>query len=204
MKGSATGGGTGNAAETDARLARAFAAGDRSSFDRLVERHQDRIYNLCLWMLGDPAEAEDAAQETFIKAYRSLGAFRFKSAFSTWLYRIAVNTCKNRRSSLYFRFRRTVRRIGGAAAGNAEEPPWEAADPAPSPDEELLRKESAALVLKAMGTLPPARRTAVVLRDVEELSYEEIAAVTETAVGTVKSRIARGRQELQQKLKGLI
>jgi RNA polymerase sigma-70 factor (ECF subfamily) len=192
-----------SAAGKDARLARKFLSGDRTAFDRLVTRHQDRVYNLCLWMLGDPYEADEAAQDTFVKVYRALHSFRFESAFSTWLYRIAVNTCKNRRNSLYFRFKQAARRIGVNEAPDRRGTVLDIPDPGPRQDDALQGKQTAAAIRQAISSLPAERRTAIVLRDVEGMSYEEIAAVTGAAVGTVKSRLARGRQQLQQKLKGL-
>ena len=193
-----------SAAAEDARLARAFLAGDSRAFEQLVSMHQDRIFNLCLWMLGDRQEADDAAQETFIKVYRSLAAFQFKSAFSTWLYRIAVNTCKTRFGSLGFRFSKKATRLGHSLSGEDRGTPLEITDPAPSQVEALENKQLAATIMQAIATLPKARRTVVVLRDVEGLSYEEIAAVTGYRMGTVKSRLTRGRRQLQDKLKGLL
>ena len=91
---------SGGLSKEDAALIRAFQAGNRSAFDQLVVKYKDRLFNLCFWVLGDYHDANDSAQETFIKVFRSLKGFRFESAFSTWLYRIAINTCKNKLKSL--------------------------------------------------------------------------------------------------------
>jgi len=195
---------TRSGAEEDARLVGAFVSGDSQAFEQLILRYQDRIFNLCLWMLGDRLDADDAAQETFIKVYRSLKSFRFQSAFSTWLYRIAINTCRSRFGSQDFRFSRKARRLRKLPGSAADDAPLEITDPRPTQEDALGQKQSAAAVMTAIAALPKARRTMVVLRDVEGMSYEEIAAVTGVRVGTVKSRLARGRRQLQKKLKGII
>ena len=186
----------------DEDLVRAFSNGDRTAFDRLVLLHQDRVYNLCFRFFGDHSEANDMAQEIFLKVYRSVDRFEFRSAFSTWLYKIAVNTCNNRLKSVDYRFRKLVK-------------PWisEKGEPdvlelaqtrAASPLEELEQKERDALVRKAVEGLNNGKKTVLILRDFEGLSYEEIAVVTGFAIGTVKSKLARARQELCSELAGKI
>ncbi len=112
----------------DAALVHAFNAGQKDAFDLLVLRYKDRIFNLCIMYLGDYQEANDIAQEIFIKVFRSLGGFKFKAAFSTWLYRIAVNTCKNRIKSLEFRFKKRMRRLNHPKNSQANNSPAEIAD----------------------------------------------------------------------------
>jgi RNA polymerase sigma-70 factor (ECF subfamily) len=176
----------------DKALVERFLAGDRAAFDALVLRHQEKVMNLCFRMVGDCDDAKDCAQDTFVKVYRSLGGFRFESAFSTWLYRIAVNTCKNRLASSRERGRRT------AAQPEFADPP----SPLLTPEEEMEKREREKEVQKAIGALREDFRTLVVLRDVEGLSYEEVARVTGLALGTVKSKLARARERLRMALKG--
>ena len=183
----------------------AFLAGDRSAFDKLVLRHQDRVFNVCYRLLGDYEEASDCAQETFVKVYRALKDFRFGSSFSTWLYAIAVNTCKNKLNSAEYRRRKRMvplddppgNSTGGATVRELE-------DPAPSPLAQLTEKERERLVQEAIDELPHDARMVVVLRDVEGLSYEEIVQATGYNMGTLKSKLARARQQLKEKLKGVV
>jgi RNA polymerase sigma-70 factor (ECF subfamily) len=188
----------------DDALVRAAAGGDRPAFDDLVRRHQDRVFNLCLWFLSDYHEADDMAQEVFIKAYRSLKSFRFEAKFSTWLYRIAVNTCKNRVNSLEYRIKKWTDRLdtGDMNPGNPEDE--DHGSLTFSPQEHLERKEQIQQIQKAVNGLSGDKKTVVVLRDIEVMAYDEIARITGLAVGTVKSKLARARAELQQRLKHLL
>jgi RNA polymerase sigma-70 factor (ECF subfamily) len=190
--------------EQEAIWIRAFLAGDRQQFDFIVRRYQDRVFNLCRRMLGDSEEANDCAQETFVKAFRSLARFRFASQFSTWLYAIAVNTCKNRLASTHYRFwTRFLQILPVAGAGEpTKHRDWP--DPAPSPLSQLARAETERQVQAAIRTLPGSARALIILRDVEGLSYEEIARITGHRLGTVKSKLARARQALRERLKGVI
>jgi RNA polymerase sigma-70 factor (ECF subfamily) len=183
----------------------AFLAGDRSAFDKLVLGHQDRVFNVCYRLLGDYEEAGDCAQETFVKVYRALKDFRFGSSFSTWLYAIAVNTCKNKLHSAEFRRRKRMVPIDDPPEGSAGGATVrEIEDPAPSPLAQLAEKERDRLVQAAIDELPPDARTVVVLRDVEGFSYEEIVQATGYNMGTLKSKLARARQQLKEKLKGVV
>ncbi len=188
----------------DAALVRAFNAGQKDAFDLLVLRHKDRIFNLCLWYLGDYQEANDIAQEIFIKVFRSLGGFKFKAAFSTWLYRIAVNTCKNRIKSLEFRFKKRMRRLNHPKNSQLNNPSAEITDESESPLTRLEKKERAILVRKAINALPDEKKTMIILRDIEDFSYAEITVITGLKPGTVKSRLARARLMLKEKLKGVL
>jgi RNA polymerase sigma-70 factor (ECF subfamily) len=187
----------------DHELARAFQAGDPKAFDELVRRHQERVFNLCYRMVGMYEDADDCAQETFVRVYRSLKEFGFRSAFSTWLYRIAVNTCKNHLASRGYRRNREMVRINGNTAGESTAPA-EIGDCTYAPNGALERKETEELVQRTIDSLPDDQRTVVVLRDVEDLSYEEIARITGLNLGTVKSKIARGRRHLREKLERLL
>jgi RNA polymerase sigma-70 factor, ECF subfamily len=175
---------------------REFQAGREQGFNRLVLKHQDRVYGLCLRLLaGQAAEAEDAAQEAFVRAYRGLGEFRGEARFSSWMYRIAVNVCKNKLAS---RAWRDARRGVGLEAADA------AGAASPSPAHELDAKARRARIEEAIARLPEEQRTLVVLRDVEGRSYEEIAEATGLNPGTVKSRLNRGRGQLRAWLKDFL
>ncbi len=189
----------------DALLIKAFQKGDKKAFDELVIRHKDRIFNLCYRFLGDYEEANDSAQEAFVKAYGSLKTFRLESAFSTWLYRIAVNTCKNKLgSSAYKAKRKTVSLDNPGSPSDVPSPMMEIQNGAPSPLARMEEKEKMTLVQRALDTLPTEFKMVVTLRDVEGLSYEEIAEVTGLNLGTVKSRIARARTDLRNRLRGIL
>jgi RNA polymerase sigma-70 factor (ECF subfamily) len=187
----------------DHELVRAFQGGNPMAFDELVRRHQDRVFNLCYRMVGTYEDADDCAQETFVRVYRSLNRFGFRSAFSTWLYRIAVNTCKNRLASKSYRRNRETVSINGKD-GSERTAAMEIGDCTYAPNGALERKEIAELLQRAIDTLPRDQRTVVVLRDVEDLSYEEIARITGLHLGTVKSKIARGRSRLRDILGRLL
>jgi len=188
----------------DALLVKAFQKGDKRAFDELVVRHQDRIFNLCYRFLGDYEETNDSAQEAFVKAYDSLSTFRLESTFSTWLYRIAVNTCKNKLGSSACKAKRKTVSLDNP--GNPSDDPlhMEIPNGAPSPLARMEEKEKMALVQRALDALPTEFKMVVTLRDVEGLSYEDIAEITGLNLGTVKSRIARARTDLRNKLRGVL
>jgi len=184
----------------DAALVRAFQAGNKASFDELVLRYKDRLFNLCFRFLGDHQEANDSAQEVFVKIYRSLKRFRLESAFSTWLYRIAVNTCKNKLKSSEYRRKKKMVHLDNPGTVEGKTHVLEMRDDTQSPLLELERKERLNLIRRAIDSLPPAQKMVVVLRDLEELSYENIANITGYSLGTVKSRLSRARLDLRKKL----
>jgi len=185
--------------QLDAALVRSFQAGNKAAFDTLVLKHKDRIFNLCFRFLGDYQEANDSAQEVFVKAYRSLKAFRFESAFGTWLYRIAVNTCKNKVKSLDYRYAKKMVHLDNPGAAQAAHSP-QIRDETPSPLAELERKERMELIQRAIESLPPEQKMVVILRDIQGLPYDDIADITGYGLGTVKSRLSRARLELRRKL----
>ena len=192
------------APDEDAATVRTFQAGAKGAFDELVLKHKDKVFNLCYWFLGDYEEANDSAQETFVKVYRSLDKFRFESTFFTWLYRIAVNTCKNRLKSSEYRQKKEMVWLdnpGKSQSGNAFR---DIQDESPSPIVELERKERLMSIKKAINSLPAEQKIVVALRDIEGLSYEEVASITGFNIGTVKSRLARARLDLREKLRGVI
>jgi RNA polymerase sigma-70 factor (ECF subfamily) len=174
--------------------------GDRSAFDFLVIKYQHKIIQLVNRYVKDPSEAQDVAQETFIKAYRALGNFRGDSAFYTWLYRIAINTAKNylvsrsRRSSDY-----QVDIQDAEALENA--PQLQGME---TPERLLLNQEIIDTIKIAIDKLPEEMRTAIMLREFEGMSYEEIAEAMDCPVGTVRSRIFRAREAIDNKLNPLL
>jgi len=188
----------------DAPLIKAFQKGDNGVFDQLVIRHKDRVFNLCYRFLGDYEEANDSAQEAFVKAYSSLRTFRLESSFSTWIYRIAVNACKNKLGSSAYKAKRKTVSLDNPSNPSDEPLPLEIQNGAPSPLARMEEKEKIALVQRALDALPTEFKMVVALRDLEGLSYEDIAEITGLNQGTVKSRIARARTDLRNRLRGVL
>jgi len=164
-------------------------AGDAPAFEELVMTYQHRVFGVALRMLGNRAEAEDVAQEAFVRAHRALGGFRGDAKLSTWLYAITSRLCLNRLAS-------GERRM----ARQGEHALLRLSDAGPRPDAALERRELETALGRAIAELPEDRRIVVVLRDIEGLSYEEIAQVLELELGTVRSRLHRARSELKEKL----
>ena len=192
------------APDEDAATVRTFQAGVQGVFDELVLKHKDKVFNLCYWFLGDYEEANDIAQETFVKAYRSLDKFRFESTFFTWLYRIAVNTCKNRLKSSEYRQKKEMVWLDNPGRSKNGNTIRDIQDESKSPIVELERKERLMSIKKAINSLPTDQKIVVALRDIDGLSYEEVASITGFNLGTVKSRLARARLDLREKLRGVI
>lgn len=190
--------------DDDKGLIRAIQFGDRNAFDELVLRHKDRLFNLIYRFLGDYQEANDCAQETLIKVFKSIKNFRFESTFSTWLFRIAVNTCKNRLKSSAYRWGKKTVSLETPDGSSHDNPVVEIVNGSPSPVVQLEKKEKMMRIQEALSSLPEEQNRVVVLRDIEGLSYQEIADITGLNPGTVKSRLARGRLALRSELKGKI
>ncbi|HLS82811.1 MAG TPA: RNA polymerase sigma factor RpoE [Steroidobacter sp.] len=186
--------------ETDQQLVERVQAGDKAAFNLLVLKYQHRVLKLVSRFVSDQVEAEDVAQEAFIKAYRALGSFRGDSAFYTWLYRIAINTAKN---ALVSNRRRPVDFDLDLQDPDQYERHARLKD-ADTPEGVLLTEEIRQVVERAMEQLPEDLRTAIVLRELEGLSYEEIAEAMDCPVGTVRSRIFRAREAIDKKLKPLL
>jgi RNA polymerase sigma-70 factor, ECF subfamily len=186
--------------QSDLELVRRAQQNERGAFDLLVLKYQHKVIKLVARLLRDPTEAEDVAQEAFVKAYRALGSFRGDSAFYTWLYRIAVNTARN---SLASRQRRPLDYEAGLSESeqNNVEARLKHDD---TPEATALSEEIRVTVNQAIEQLPEDLRTAIVLREVEGLSYEEIAAAMDCPVGTVRSRIFRAREAIDRALKPLL
>jgi RNA polymerase sigma-70 factor (ECF subfamily) len=177
-------------------------AGDAEAFGTLVDRYSADIFALLYRLTDSPDEATDLTQDTFLKALRSIGKFRGDSGLKTWLFRIAINESRNR-FRWWKRRRRDVTFSLDATVGESETPLSALMpDEGPTPEEVTLRREREYAITVALGELKPVFREAVVLYDVEGLSYEETAGVIGVGLGTVKSRISRGREELRKRLSG--
>ena len=187
--------------EVDQLLVERAQRGDKRAFELLVTKYQRKLGRLLSRMVRDPAEVEDVTQEAFIKAYRALPAFRGDSAFYTWLYRIAINTAKNYLVAMGRRAPTTTE-FDHEDAENFEEA--EALRDASTPEGELHGKQIAATVNRAMEALPEDLRTAITLREIEGLSYEEIANLMNCPIGTVRSRIFRAREAIAAELRPLL
>jgi len=177
-------------ANSDADCVRKLQRGETDAFETLIRRHQKTIFNLVYRMLGDYDEAAEISQEVFLSAYRAIGNFRGEANFSTWLYRIALNHATTRRKSLNTRQQRNV------PIENTEP----ASDPHPGPAESLEKKEVRQRVQQALNRLEPEDAAVILLRDLQDVPYEEVARVLEIPIGTVKSRLHRARQALKSEL----
>jgi RNA polymerase sigma-70 factor (ECF subfamily) len=186
--------------DNDQQLVERVQKGDKTAFDLLVRKYQHRVLKLVSRFVHDAAEAEDVAQEAFLKAYRALPAFRGDSAFYTWLYRIAINTAKN---TLVSNRRRPVDFDLDLQDPEQHDRQARLKD-ADTPEGVLLTDEIRGVVEHALEQLPEDLRTAIVLRELEGLSYEEIAEAMDCPVGTVRSRIFRAREAIDKKLKPLL
>jgi RNA polymerase sigma-70 factor, ECF subfamily len=183
----------------EARLVARLVARDEAAFNALVRLYERRVFALIVRMVGNRAEAEDLAQEVFVQVFKAIGSFRGESKLSTWIYRIAVNLSKNR--SKYLRVRHSdqqeqLEAVEDRAHGAEDRPPHGAS--IERPDELAAGKQLERIVHQAILELEPSFRECLVLRDIEDLSYEEIGAITGVAEGTVKSRIHRARAQLKE------
>ena len=184
---------------SDLALVERVQKGDRSAFDVLVLRYQHKVLKLIMRYVRDATEAEDVAQEAFVKAYRALPGFRGDSAFYTWLYRIAINTAKN---SLVARKRRPV--DYGLDLQDSEQYDMQSRfQDTDTPEALILSDEIRQAVNAAIDALPEELRVAIVMREIDGMSYEEIAAAMDCPVGTVRSRIFRAREAIDQRLRPL-
>lgn len=187
--------------EADQLLVERAQGGDQRAFDILVGKYQRKLSRLLSRLVRDPAEVEDVTQEAFIKAYRALPAFRGDSAFYTWLYRIGINTAKN------YLVSQGRRAPTSTSFDNEEAETFEDGEQlrdVNTPESVLLSKQIGETVNSAMEALPEDLRTAIVLREIEGLSYEEIAGVMNCPIGTVRSRIFRAREAVAGKLRPVL
>jgi RNA polymerase sigma-70 factor (ECF subfamily) len=173
--------------EEDREALEACRRGDREAFDRLVERYQRDVYRLCYRYLNNHEDASDTAQEVFLRAYRAIGSFRGDSAFSTWLYRIAVNTCLNFRA---------------ARRPPAQELPDALVDPRPGAHSKVESDERSRRVREAVSRLPDKQRATVILKIYHDLTHEEVAGILGATVGTVKANLFHALGNLRKALGG--
>ena len=184
--------------EEDLVLVAGLRASNESAYEILIQRFEQPVYNLVSRLVDNPADAADVTQEVFLKVFRKVDGFRAESSLKTWIYRIAVNEARNQRR--WFMRHRAKETGLEPAHPDAQGPEDWLADPGRSPFETALDAETCALIETALQQVSPNYRAALVLREVEDLSYEEIAEVLEVSLGTVKSRILRGRESLRKHL----
>ena len=184
----------------DQRLIESLRAGEEYAYEELLARFQQPVYALCLRLLNDEGEASDVVQEVFLKVFRNIGNFRGQSSLKTWIYRITVNEAHNARRWFFRHRRREVE----WDTDPAETRSWQETIPdgSRSPYDMALDHEQAGIIQAALDRINPAFRAAVVLRDITDLNYDEIAEILGVSLGTVKSRILRGREALRAELKG--
>jgi RNA polymerase sigma-70 factor (ECF subfamily) len=187
--------------EIDRQLVERVQSGDKQAFGLLVSKYQRKLYRLLARLVRDPGEVEDLAQETFIKAYRALGSFRGESAFYTWLYRIGINTAKN---YLAAQGRRVPASTGLDSSEMESFEGGERLHDLDTPERQLMTREIAQTVDEAMAALPAELREAIALRELEGLSYEDIANAMGCPIGTVRSRIFRAREAIAARLRPLL
>lgn len=178
----------------DAELVRRFKEGDRSAFQEIVRRYQDRVFTLCLRWMGDRQVAEEVAQDVFLALFRSLPGFRGDAMLSTWVYRVVINHCKNRR--LYRKRRHLDQHEALEGEREDDAPARQIADEGPGTDAPLNAAQAGQLLQEGLDRLDEEQRQIIVLRDIQDLSYEEIADLLGLPRGTVKSRLHRARAEL--------
>ena len=185
--------------EEDTALLSGLRAGSEAAYEALISRFEQPVYNLVSRLLDDPSDAADVVQEVFLKVFRYVGSFRADSSLKTWVYRIAVNEARNHRR-WFSRHRRQEVNLESEEPGEGYQS-W-LPDPGPSPFELTLDHETQALIEEALAKVNPKFRAALVLREIECMSYEEIGEILEISLGTVKSRILRGRDALKRLLAG--
>jgi RNA polymerase sigma-70 factor (ECF subfamily) len=182
--------------EDESALVGELCAGVNSAYETLIDRFETPVFNIVSRLMDDPSDAADVAQEVFLKVFRNIGSFRQDSSLKTWIYRIAVNEARNHRRW----FSRHRRQEVGLDSDPGEILQDWLTDPGPSPFETALDRETQHLIEAALTEVNPRFRAALVLREIEGLSYEEIAEILEISLGTVKSRILRGRDALKKQL----
>ncbi|MBV8865909.1 MAG: sigma-70 family RNA polymerase sigma factor [Acidobacteriaceae bacterium] len=185
--------------EEDARILRGLRAGIEEAYEELIEKYEQQLYGMIYRLLGNEMDAADVVQEVFLKVFRTINTFREQSSLRTWIYRIAVNETHNHRR-WFARHCRCEVPIEDEEHGDRHSPLDYATDPGRSPFEQAVESESRTLIERALTRVSPVFRTAVVLRDIQNLSYEEIAEVLQVSLGTVKSRILRGREALRREI----
>jgi RNA polymerase sigma-70 factor (ECF subfamily) len=193
--------------EEDSALLRGLRTGEEGAYETLIHRFEQPIYNIVSRLLDDPADAADVVQEVFLKVFRNVASFRGEASIKTWIYRIAVNEARNQRR-WFSRHRRQEVNLEAEEPSDTYQNGYQRGyqnwipDPGRSPFEVTLDHETQALIEAALAEVNPKFRAALVLREIEGLSYEEIGEILEISLGTVKSRILRGRDALKKHLAG--
>lgn len=174
----------------DELLLRRACKGDVQAFEELMQSHESRIYAIALRMMGNREDAQDCAQEAMVRIYRAMCSFKGQSALATWIYRITMNTCLDELR------RRKARKV--TSLDSLVDTGWSPTDTGDTPEEHGLRVEKQNALNQAIQSLPDDMRAAIILRDVKGYSYDEIASILDANVGTIKSRISRGREKLRE------
>jgi RNA polymerase sigma-70 factor (ECF subfamily) len=188
----------------EARLISRLRESDLEAFEELVSHFERPVFSLCYRLLGDAEEARDAAQETFMRVYRGLGGFRGDSGLKTWIYRIAINQAMNQQRWWRRRHKDETVSLELSRVDSEHTVGSQLPCGTPTPEQQAISNEREGRIMKALGEIKQEYRVALVLREIEELSYEEIAMTLSISIGTVKSRIARGREELRRRVHGLL
>jgi RNA polymerase sigma-70 factor (ECF subfamily) len=184
--------------EEDARILRGLRSGIEGAYEELIERYEQQVFSMVYRLLGNQSDASDVVQEVFLKVFRGVSSFREQSSLRTWMYRIAVHEAYNQRRWFvrHCRMEVPLEDPRPEHPGSLEYTP----DPGRSPFEQAMDSEARTMIERALTRINPVFRTAVVLRDIQNLSYEEIAEILQVSLGTVKSRILRGREALRREL----
>lgn len=180
--------------QNENRLIERAASGDASAFNLLMEKHERRMYAIALRMCKNREDAQDCLQEAMLRVYRSIGAFKGQSAFSTWAYRITMNTCLDEL--------RRKKKSRDTSMDALLDQGWSPPDVSAAPEKQAIRSELRRNLNSAINALPEDMRAAIILRDIHGCAYEEIAQTLDVNVGTVKSRISRARERLREKIRG--
>jgi len=188
----------------DKELIEKFLKGDRACFDELIRRHKGLVFNLCLRMLGSYEEALDVSQDVFVKIYQSLKDFRFQASFKTYLYTVTLNFCRNKRKVLNRDKRQTAFSLDEPVRSGDDQLPRQLASSDDGPRDTADKHLRWDILNLAMEMISPEFREVLVLREMQDLSYEEIAQALELDMGTVKSRLNRARLALKEKLEGVL
>jgi len=179
-----------------------FKAGDADAFESLVTRREREVFQVALRMLGDREAAQDAVQDTFLRAYRGLKSFRGDARFRTWLLGIAINVCRTRLSSAGERERHQTSSLTPQADGDGDPVELSISDASPGPDAAALGGELRVALARALLRLAPEFREVIILREIHQMDYEDMALAVSCPLGTVKSRLARARYALREALRG--
>ena len=177
------------------QLVQKAAAGDAAAFETLVERYQQQVYNLALRMVNNDADAQDLAQEAFVRAWRSLGSFHHTSQFSTWLYRLTSNICID-----FLRAQKRRKVVSLTMLRDDEDSQWDLPDDDPLPEQQMIAAEEREALSRAFAALDPEFRQVLTLRIVNGCSYQQIGEILDLPEGTVKSRLSRAREQLRKKM----